>query len=143
MIMPTYHRKNRVEIREKASVIMLRLLIQKLQKGLSVLAPRGPDLRESRRHEEELAEEPIMVPDDVTEGHFAVLAVEGEETQRFVVELDHLTNPAFLRLLEQAEEEYGFTQKGALQIPCPPHELQKILDRRTREKSVRTCYVPL
>ncbi|GMY14796.1 auxin-responsive protein SAUR32, partial [Fagus crenata] len=75
-----------------------------------------------------------VVPDDVTEGHFTVFAIKGEETKRFVVELVYLTNPAFLRLLDQAKEEYGFTQKGALTVPCRPEELQKILDDGT-EKS--------
>ena len=103
-------RKNR-EIERNKAVAMLRLLIQKLQKGVSVSAPRGPDFRDFR-HEE------VQVPDDVSEGHFAVLAVKGEETKRFIVELDYLTNPAFLRLLEKAKEEYGFRQKGALHIPC-------------------------
>ncbi|KAE8099643.1 hypothetical protein FH972_017608 [Carpinus fangiana] len=119
-------RKSR-EIERNKAMAMLRLLIQKLQKGLSVSAPTAPDLREFSREE-------VQVPDDVSEGHFAVLAVKGEETKRFVVELDYLTNPAFLMLLEKAKEEYGFRQKGALQIPCPPEELQKILDDR-REKT--------
>ncbi|XP_059428590.1 auxin-responsive protein SAUR71-like [Corylus avellana] len=118
-------RKSR-DIETKKALWMLRLLIQKLQRGLSVLAHRGPeDLRE-------VQVPATMVPDDVSEGHFVVFAVKGEETKRFVVELDYLTNPAFLRLLETAKEEYGFRQKGALEIPCPPEELQKILDD--------TCY---
>jgi SAUR family protein len=116
------------EIERNKAMAMFRLFIQKLQKGLSVSATRGPDLREFS-HEE------VQVPDDVSEGHFAVFAVKGEETKRFVVKLDYLTNPAFLRLLENAKEEYGFRQKGALQIPCPPEELQKILDN-SREKTV-------
>ncbi|KAI4349118.1 hypothetical protein L6164_009754 [Bauhinia variegata] len=69
-----------------------------------------------------------VVPDDVVEGHFAVFAIKGEETERFIVELDNLNDPAFLGLLELAKEEYGFKQKGALAVPCRPQELQKILD---------------
>lgn len=104
---------------------MPRLVIQKLQKRFSVL------LAPTNRMSEE-ATTATMVPDDVSEGHFVVMAVKGEETKRFVVELDYLTNPAFLRLLEEAEEEYGFTNKGPLQIPCPPDQLQKILDANSR-----------
>ncbi|KAK9985561.1 hypothetical protein SO802_030512 [Lithocarpus litseifolius] len=115
--------------RNKA-LVMLRLfnvLIEKLQKSISVLAPREPvQLKE--------LEAAAVVPDDVTEGHFAVFAIKGEETKRFVVELDYLTNPAFLRLLEKAKEEYGFSQKGALSVPCLPEELQKIIDDKM-EKS--------
>ncbi|KAJ1418960.1 Small auxin-up RNA [Sesbania bispinosa] len=62
------------------------------------------------------------------EGHFVVLATKGEESKRFVVKLDYLSDPAFLRLLDQAREEFGFRQKGALAVPCRPQELQKILD---------------
>ncbi|KAK9733367.1 hypothetical protein RND81_04G062900 [Saponaria officinalis] len=67
----------------------------------------------------------VMVP----KGHFAVLAGNGdEEKKRFVVELRHLKNPALVKLLKVAEEEYGFQQEGALVVPCTPAELQKILE---------------
>ncbi|KAK3226570.1 hypothetical protein Dsin_006432 [Dipteronia sinensis] len=86
-----------------------RLFVEKLHKGFSFLAPT------------------TMVPDDVKEGHFVVFAVKGEETERFVIELCLLTSPEFLRLLEEAEEEFGFKQKGALTIPCRPQELHRII----------------
>uniref|UniRef100_A0A2N9I581 Auxin-responsive protein n=1 Tax=Fagus sylvatica TaxID=28930 RepID=A0A2N9I581_FAGSY len=121
-------KRNRYET--KKALAMLRLFIEKLQKSLSVLAPRETDLNDFN---EELVVAAV-VPDYVTEGHFSVFAIKGEETKRFVVELYYLTNPAFLRLLDQAKEEYGFTQKGALTVPCRPEELQKILDDGT-EKS--------
>jgi SAUR family protein len=41
---------------------------------------------------------------EVPAGHVAVCA----EGARFVVRLAHLGHPAFLELLRQAEEEYGF-----------------------------------
>ena len=69
------------------------------------------------------------VPDDVKEGHFAVLVVKGSEKNRFVVELEYLNCPEFLSLPEQAEEEFGFEQTGALVVPCRPQEFQKILGR--------------
>ncbi|XP_076918602.1 protein SMALL AUXIN UP-REGULATED RNA 16-like [Bidens hawaiensis] len=68
-----------------------------------------------------------VVPKDVKEGQFAVVAVKCEEPKRFVVELRCLTNPGFLRLLQKAGEEYGFKHDGAIAIPCEPHELQMIL----------------
>ncbi|XVF55506.1 hypothetical protein PTKIN_Ptkin06aG0041500 [Pterospermum kingtungense] len=61
------------------------------------------------------------------EGHFVVIATEGKEPKRFVIKLDYLNNPEFLKLLKQAEEEYGFSQEGVLELPCPPDELQRIL----------------
>ncbi|KAE8729327.1 putative SAUR-like auxin-responsive protein family [Hibiscus syriacus] len=63
----------------------------------------------------------------VKEGYFTVFAVKGMKTQRYVVELYNLSNPAILSLLELAREEYGFQQKGALCLPCGPRELQDIL----------------
>lgn len=71
--------------------------------------------------------EKAMAPQDVKEGYFAVFAVKCEKPKRFVVELGYLRNPAFLKLLDQAEEEYGFQHEGALTVPCSPEELQKIL----------------
>nr|AMQ09540.1 small auxin up regulated protein [Boehmeria nivea] len=95
---------------------MVRTFIRKLQKRLSIL-----------HFTEEGFEVPTTVPDDVKEGHFAVLAMNGSEKKRFVVKIDCLSNSSFLRLLEQAEQEYGFEQSGTLVVPCRPQELEKIL----------------
>ncbi|CAL9064837.1 unnamed protein product, partial [Musa banksii] len=67
------------------------------------------------------------VPQDVKEGQFAVVAVWDEQRRRFVVSLRCLSNPVFLRLLELAEEEFGFRHEGAIAIPCRPSELERIL----------------
>ncbi|XP_057782622.1 auxin-induced protein 15A-like [Salvia miltiorrhiza] len=67
------------------------------------------------------------VAEDVKEGHFAVMAVEDDELKRFVLPLSFLTHPSFLRLLEQAADEYGFDHDGALTVPCRPSELEGIL----------------
>lgn len=67
------------------------------------------------------------VPEDVKEGHFAVVAAEDDEVKRFVVPLSCLTHPSFLTLLEQAAEEYGFDCEGALTVPCRPSEMERIL----------------
>ncbi|KAG5583001.1 hypothetical protein H5410_053628 [Solanum commersonii] len=70
-----------------------------------------------------------VVPNDVKEGHFAVFSVNSEEDPtRFIVELHWLNNPLFLKLLKQAEDEYGFQQKGVLEVPCHAAELQNILE---------------
>lgn len=69
------------------------------------------------------------VPKDVKEGHFAVIAVDGyhEPTQRFVAPLMFLEHPMFRKLLERAEEEYGFDHEGAVMVPCRPSHLRLIL----------------
>lgn len=104
----------------------LEQLIRKLQLVLSLVPSKRMTVQDDLDYDEEL-EAATMVPEDVKEGHFAVWAVMGGESKRFIVDLCYLTNPAFLRLLEQAEEEYGFEQKGTLAVPCQPEELQKIL----------------
>ncbi|XP_054802758.1 auxin-responsive protein SAUR40-like [Prosopis cineraria] len=96
-----------------------------IQKGLSLFTSRRSTLSYSSEDQLEAA---TIVPDDVKEGHFVVLATMGEETRRFIVGLEYLTDPAFMGLLDRAGEEYGFSQKGALAVPCLPQELQKILD---------------
>ncbi|WOL13274.1 auxin-induced protein 6B-like [Canna indica] len=68
-----------------------------------------------------------LVPKDVKEGQFAVVAVWGEKATRFVVSLSCLSNPLFLRLLEMAEEEFGFENRGAIALPCQPNELERII----------------
>lgn len=67
------------------------------------------------------------VPEDVKEGHFAVIAADNDEFKRFVVPLSCLTHPSFLRLLEQAAEVYGFDHEGVLTLPCSPSEMERIL----------------
>ena len=99
---------------------MVRRFIGKLQKRFSLLA-------EARGFDKQEFEEQTTVPDDVKEGHFAVLAIKGSEKKRFIVKIECLNNPSFLWLLEQAEKEYGFEQTGALVVPCRPQELEKIL----------------
>ena len=110
----------------KRSLVMFRLFIGTLRKGFWVSATSGSALNQVEFDEE--MDVATTVPDDVKEGYFTVFTVKGKETQRFVIELDNLTNPAFLSLLEQAREEYGFQQKGVLSLPCRPQELLEILE---------------
>ncbi|KAI4300307.1 hypothetical protein L6164_033699 [Bauhinia variegata] len=99
--------------------MFIRSFGDKIQKRLiSHFAPRTRPVFSYFNEDSVKAAAAVNIPDDVTEGHFAVFAKKGEETKRFIVELDYLNNPAFLGLLELAEEEYGFRQKGALAVPC-------------------------
>ncbi|KAK4281507.1 hypothetical protein QN277_012989 [Acacia crassicarpa] len=115
---------------------MIRYLIERMvQKGLSLLV--GKRCARGQLDEEEEANKK-KVPADVMDGQFAVLAVEGKETKRFVLELDYLAEPEFLELLDRAREEYGFRQQGALSVPCRPQELEKIQESRSRRNSLST-----
>nr|TKR65883.1 hypothetical protein D5086_0000317520 [Populus alba] len=104
--------------------MMLKLFIRKLRRVLLLSASRGANMSEIRFDEE--MEATKMVP---------VTATKGEEPKRFIVELNYLTNPDFLSLLEQAKEEYGFQQEGVLAVPCRPEELQKILENRRKRRA--------
>ncbi|VAH52673.1 auxin-responsive protein SAUR21-like [Triticum dicoccoides] len=63
----------------------------------------------------------------VPAGHVAVCA----EGARFMVRLGHLSHPAFLELLRQAEEEYGFPSgaSGPVALPCDEGRLRDVLRR--------------
>lgn len=85
------------------------------------------------------AEEKQAVENEVKEGQFAIVAAksanEEHKAERFVVELRILKHPGFLKLLELAEQEYGFQQKGVLAVPCQPDELRRIL----KDMEVHSC----
>ena len=70
----------------------------------------------------------------VKQGYFVVVATECWKPERFVVELGYLNNPEFLKLLKQAEEEFGFSHEGALAIPCQPDDLERIIGARRSER---------
>jgi len=115
------------KIRAVGGILKLKGVLEKLQKSILL-----------RRHKsssyggdyEELGDYRKCVAEDVKEGHFVVIAKDiGEEAKRLVVPLSSLKNPTFLRLLEDAAEEYGFDQH-ALTIPCRPSELEMLLARQ-------------
>ncbi|KAL3326828.1 hypothetical protein AABB24_037503 [Solanum stoloniferum] len=107
-------------------MIILKLLIKKVIK--IHFSPRYDDYKNRVDFKETSIEDEEVVPYDVKEGHFAIFAVNTkDERKRFILELNWLKNPTFLRLLKLAEEEYGFRQKGVLEIPCSPEELEKII----------------
>ncbi|XVE96624.1 hypothetical protein REPUB_Repub02eG0238700 [Reevesia pubescens] len=111
-------------------LVIVRLFVKKLKIVLLELPSRVGDQNVVEFDED--IEETKKIPKDVKEGHFAVIAVKGGKPKRFILELSYLKNPAFLRLLEQAKEEYGFQQMGTLTVPCQPEELQKILEDRIK-----------
>ncbi|KEH42196.1 putative small auxin-up RNA [Medicago truncatula] len=112
---------------------MLSSFVEKVQKSLSVFVPRKHAL--SYWSEDHATTTGHELADDVMKGYFAVLAKKGLETRRFIVGLDYLTDPAFLGLLDDAWEEYGFRQKGTLVVPCRPIDLQIILEKKAAPAS--------
>ena len=60
--------------------------------------------------------------------------------RRFVVRLAHLTHPAFLELLRQAEEEYGFpAAPGPIALPCDEDHFLDVLHRVSSSSSASCC----
>lgn len=110
--------------KKKNSIVKLKVVVEKLQRSLLL----------SRKSNSSFEDDSTSVPEDVKEGHFAVIAVDGDKPKRFVVPLSYLAHPTFLKLLEQAAEEYGFDHEGALAIPCLPSELEKILSDEQWQK---------
>ncbi|KAH7691963.1 Small auxin-up RNA protein [Dioscorea alata] len=106
------------------SVKKLKDAMQALQKSLSFSRGRSGAQPDECMSEDEI----VVVPEDVKEGHFAVLAVHGERPpKRYVLSLRCLSHPVFLQLLEMASEEFGFSQAGAIAVPCRPCELERII----------------
>lgn len=86
------------------------------------------DLQDNPNQDTE--EHEALLPGDVKKGQFAVLTVDDGILRRSVMELIYLTHPGFLKLLELAEEEFGFEQMGVLVIPCTYSHLQSVTGRR-------------
>ncbi|KAF8413388.1 hypothetical protein HHK36_001369 [Tetracentron sinense] len=55
---------------------------------------------------------------DIPKGCLAIMVGQGEDHQRFVVPVIYFNHPLFMKLLKEAEDEYGFDQKGTITIPC-------------------------
>ncbi|GMY09057.1 auxin-responsive protein SAUR32-like [Fagus crenata] len=72
---------------------------------------------------------------DVPKGCLAIKVGQGEEQQRFVVPVIYFNHPLFMQLLKEAEEEYGFDQKGTITIPCHVEEFRYVQGMIDREKS--------
>ncbi|KAL5713471.1 Auxin-responsive protein saur21 [Ranunculus cassubicifolius] len=71
--------------------------------------------------------ETLVVP----KGHIAVYVGESQK-KRFVVPLSYLNHSLFQDLLNQAEEEYGFSHPmGGLTIPCDEYTFLDLTQRLT------------
>ncbi|KAI4328960.1 hypothetical protein L6164_021270 [Bauhinia variegata] len=73
---------------------------------------------------------------DVPKGCLAIKVGQGEEQQRFVVPVIYFNHPLFMQLLKEAEEEYGFDQKGTITIPCHVEEFRNVQGMIDRDKSL-------
>lgn len=51
----------------------------------------------------------------------------GPKKQRFVMETQSANHPLFVKLLEEAESEYGYSSHGPLVLPCTVDVFYKVL----------------
>ncbi|KAK9145764.1 hypothetical protein Sjap_005667 [Stephania japonica] len=74
---------------------------------------------------------------DVPKGCLAVMVGhQDEEQQRFVVPVMYFNHPLFMQLLKEAEEEFGFDQKGTITIPCHVEEFRQVRGLIDQERSL-------
>ncbi|KAF8080862.1 hypothetical protein N665_0918s0003 [Sinapis alba] len=62
----------------------------------------------------------------VPQGHVPVYV--GDEMDRFVVSAELLNHPVFIGLLNRSAQEYGYEQKGVLQIPCHVLVFERVME---------------
>lgn len=86
--------------------------------------------------EEECCRRAASPPPDVPEGYLAVY-VGSQERRRFVIPTTYLSSRVFGRLLEKAEEEFGFDQRGALTIPCDISVFESALTRLSTNEALQ------
>ncbi|KAJ7965277.1 Auxin-responsive protein [Quillaja saponaria] len=77
---------------------------------------------------------------DIPKGCLAIMVGQGEEQQRFVIPVIYFNHPLFIQLLKDAEEEYGFDQKGPITIPCHVQEFRTVQEMIDKENSFHHHY---
>ncbi|CAM0952288.1 unnamed protein product [Alopecurus aequalis] len=68
------------------------------------------------------------------EGCFSVYV--GAGRQRFVVRTKCVNHPLFQALLEEAEEAFGYSAAGPLELPCAPEAFARVLEQIEEEKKL-------
>lgn len=108
-------KNNQEKCRKNSSCLRVKYFVKKVPKYLSYLISWRVKSR--------------MSSNGTKRGHFSVVTSGNGESKKFVVGLRYLSYPPFVMLLEAAEREYGFEQKGVLTLPCEASELQQMLSQ--------------
>ncbi|KAL2540298.1 Auxin-responsive protein SAUR32 [Abeliophyllum distichum] len=72
---------------------------------------------------------------DIPKGCVAITVGQGADQQRFIIPVIYINHPLFTELLEVAENEYGFDQKGPINIPCHVEDFRHVQGMIDKEKS--------
>ncbi|XP_010542788.1 PREDICTED: auxin-responsive protein SAUR32 [Tarenaya hassleriana] len=103
---------------------LARTPIELINKGMGSFRLHIPRLHHHHHHEK------------VPKGCLAVKVGQGDEQERFVIPVMYFNHPLFGQLLKEAEEEFGFNQKGTITIPCHVEEFRHVRGLIDREKSL-------
>ncbi|XP_051188722.1 auxin-responsive protein SAUR50-like [Lolium perenne] len=74
------------------------------------------------------------VRNKLAEGCFSVYV--GSERQRFVVRTKCVNHQLFWALLQEAEEVFGYTTGGPLELPCNAEAFAMVLEQIEQEKQM-------
>ncbi|ERN10762.1 hypothetical protein AMTRI_Chr09g19520 [Amborella trichopoda] len=77
----------------------------------------------------------------IPKGYLAVMVGVGGEQERFVIPVAYFNHPLFVQLLKEAEDEYGFEQKGTITIPCHVAEFRYVQGLIDKEMAPHTHQV--
>ncbi|KAK4360510.1 hypothetical protein RND71_019462 [Anisodus tanguticus] len=69
------------------------------------------------------------LPNDVPKGHFVVYV--GKNRSRYIISISWLTHPRFQRLLQRAEEEFGFNHGMGITIPCDEYDFCSLISQNS------------
>ncbi|KAH0466464.1 hypothetical protein IEQ34_003702 [Dendrobium chrysotoxum] len=59
----------------------------------------------------------------------------GSEKEKFLIRTQWMNHRLFRRLLDEAEEEYGYTTKGSLELPCSVEVFNLVLWEMNQEEA--------
>ena len=130
---PRYQRLGSPESSAKRSIANLLKWGRKLTMRARSLCNVKPGPRYLPIGSDPVQDKPPAVP----KGHLAVYVGQKDgEFHRVLVPVIYFNHPLFMQLLKEAEEEYGFDQKGTITIPCHVEEFRYVQGMIAREKSL-------
>ncbi|KAJ4726734.1 Auxin-responsive protein [Melia azedarach] len=88
------------------------------------------------QHQQQHGKKDQEMKSHIPKGCLAILVgQEGEQQKKFVIPVIYINHPLFMQLLKEAEEEYGFDQKGPITLPCHVEEFQTVQNMIDQDKS--------
>ncbi|CAL9123072.1 unnamed protein product [Musa textilis] len=95
------------------------------------MAWRRKETKSSRLYDPLLSSRKGWVGEQTPTGYVPVLVGDGEEeeaAERFLVHVDLFNDARFAALLEMTADEFGYTQRGIIRMPCNARHFEKMVD---------------